>query len=82
MVGVLFTFAADSLTVHLSAENLSVDLKKLMAHKDKTVRGLTGGIEHLFKKNNVTYVKGKGVLKVGAASAGVGATFIPAPVSR
>ena len=49
-----------------TAEGLSVDLKKLMAHKEKTVRGLTGGIEHLFKKNNVTYVKGKGVLKVRA----------------
>ncbi len=47
-----------------TADNLSVDLKKLMGHKDKTVRGLTSGIEHLFKKNNVTYVKGKGSLKV------------------
>ncbi len=47
-----------------AADNLSVDLKKLMVHKDKTVKGLTGGIEHLFKKNGVTYVKGKGVLKV------------------
>jgi hypothetical protein len=44
-------------------DGLSYDLKKLMAFKDKTVKGLTGGIEHLFKKNSVTYVKGKGALK-------------------
>lgn len=46
-----------------AVEGLSYDLKKLMAFKDKTVKGLTGGIEHLFKKNSVTYVKGKGALK-------------------
>ncbi len=47
-----------------AVDGLSYDLKKLMAFKDKTVKGLTGGIEHLFKKNGVTYVKGKGSLKV------------------
>lgn len=38
------------------------DLDKVMSSKDKVVKGLTGGIEHLFKKNKVTYVKGKGRL--------------------
>ena len=33
-----------------------------MANKDKSVKVLTKGIEFLFKKNRVTYIKGKGVL--------------------
>lgn len=55
----------------LAVTGVSVELKKLMAFKDKTVKGLTGGIEHLFKKNGVTYVKGKGSLKVQTAAAGL-----------
>src|ERR1700712_2524676 len=35
----------------------------MMARKDKAVLDLTKGIEGLFKKNKVTYVKGKGALK-------------------
>jgi len=31
-----------------------------MKTKEKVVNGLTGGIEHLFKKNKVDYVKGHG----------------------
>lgn len=31
-----------------------------MKTKEKVVNGLTGGIEHLFKKNKVEYVKGHG----------------------
>jgi len=49
----------------INVTGVSVDLSKLMAYKDKTVKGLTGGIEHLFKKNSVTYIKGKGSLKSG-----------------
>jgi dihydrolipoamide dehydrogenase len=41
---------------------VTVDLKKLMANKSKTVSGLTGGIEFLFKKNKVDYIKGFGKL--------------------
>jgi dihydrolipoamide dehydrogenase len=33
-----------------------------MSNKNKSVQVLTKGIEFLFKKNNVTYIKGKGVL--------------------
>jgi dihydrolipoamide dehydrogenase len=36
------------------------DLKKMMAAKDKTVAGLTSGIEYLFKKNNVEHITGFG----------------------
>jgi len=44
--------------------DVSMDISKMQEAKSKSVKGLTGGIEHLFKKNNVTYVKGKGSLKV------------------
>lgn len=39
---------------------LEIDLPALMAQKDKAVSGLTRGIEGLFKKNKVNYVKGYG----------------------
>ena len=34
----------------------------MMQNKDKAVKVLTKGVEFLFKKNKVTYFKGKGVL--------------------
>ena len=42
---------------------VSLDLKTMMADKDKKVVDLTKGIEFLFKKNKVTYVKGRGSVK-------------------
>jgi pyruvate/2-oxoglutarate dehydrogenase complex dihydrolipoamide dehydrogenase (E3) component len=39
---------------------VSIDFKQLMNTKEKAVTGLTGGIEFLFKKNKVDYVKGWG----------------------
>ncbi|CAN6353855.1 unnamed protein product [Urochloa humidicola] len=42
--------------------NLEIDLSAMMAQKDKAVAGLTKGIEGLFKKNKVDYVKGFGKL--------------------
>ena len=41
---------------------LKLNLEKMMASKNKSVQALTKGIEFLFKKNKVTYLKGKGVL--------------------
>ena len=41
----------------------SLDLSKMMGHKAKGVEGLTKGIEFLFKKNKVTYIKGFGTFK-------------------
>jgi dihydrolipoamide dehydrogenase len=41
---------------------LKLNLDKMMASKNKSVQVLTKGIEFLFKKNKVTYIKGKGVL--------------------
>ena len=39
---------------------ITVDFPKLMQSKEKAVSGLTGGIEYLFKKNKVDYIKGWG----------------------
>lgn len=39
---------------------VSIDFPKLIAAKDKSVDSLTSGIEMLFKKNKVTYIKGEG----------------------
>ncbi|KAG2731336.1 hypothetical protein G9P44_005752 [Scheffersomyces stipitis] len=39
---------------------VSVNFPKLMEAKEKAVKQLTGGIEMLFKKNKVTYIKGSG----------------------
>ncbi|MFP6689648.1 MAG: dihydrolipoyl dehydrogenase, partial [Alphaproteobacteria bacterium] len=46
-------------------EGLSLDLEAMMGHKDKVVGDLTKGIAHLFKKNDITHLKGIGAL--GAA---------------
>ena len=39
---------------------IELDLKAMMGRKDKVVTNLTGGIEFLFKKNKITYIKGEG----------------------
>lgn len=41
-------------------KGLEVDLPAMMAQKSTAVQGLTQGIEMLFKKNKVTYIKGHG----------------------
>lgn len=42
--------------------DVEVNLPSMMKHKSTSVAGLTKGIEGLFKKNKVTYVKGAGTL--------------------
>ena len=44
----------------LSVKGLDFDIKKMLAAKDETVKGLTGGIEFLFKKNKIEWIKGAG----------------------
>lgn len=41
---------------------LSLDLKAMMRRKDEVVTGLTKGIEGLFKKNKIEWLKGIGVI--------------------
>ncbi|KAF3934276.1 hypothetical protein ABW19_dt0202825 [Dactylella cylindrospora] len=44
----------------IEVDNVRLNLKEMMAAKEKSVKSLTGGIEILFKKNGVDYVKGTG----------------------
>jgi dihydrolipoamide dehydrogenase len=44
----------------IKVKGLDVDVKAMQKHKDGIVDGLTKGIEGLFKKNKVTYIKGHG----------------------
>jgi dihydrolipoamide dehydrogenase len=43
----------------INIEGVSIDVGKMLESKEKTVHGLTGGIEHLLKKHKVDYFKGK-----------------------
>ncbi len=44
---------------------VKLDLKAMMGHKDKVVGDNVKGIEFLFKKNKVDWIKGHGALKSG-----------------
>tara|TARA_B100001093_G_scaffold282591_1_gene270008 strand:+ start:1506 stop:2909 length:1404 start_codon:yes stop_codon:yes gene_type:complete len=46
----------------IEISNVKLNIEKMMLNKDKTVQVLTKGVEFLFKKNKVTYIKGKGVM--------------------
>ncbi len=41
-------------------KGVSLDLGQMMASKEEVVSGLTQGIEFLFKKNKIEYIKGRG----------------------
>ncbi|CAI0626132.1 unnamed protein product [Linum tenue] len=57
----MFHEAQHSFAHHgVKVSNVEVDLPAMMGQKDKAVANLTKGIEGLFKKNKVTYVKGYG----------------------
>jgi dihydrolipoamide dehydrogenase len=46
----------------VNIEGLSMDVKKMQSNKAEAVKGLTGGIEYLFKKYKVDYIRGWGKL--------------------
>jgi dihydrolipoamide dehydrogenase len=45
-----------------SGQAVSIDMNQVHARKDKIVKGLTGGIEFLFKKHKIDWIKGSGRL--------------------
>ncbi len=58
-----FSMAQHDFTDHgIKVGKLELDLDAMMGRKSKIVKDLTGGIEYLFKKNNITSFKGKGRL--------------------
>ena len=46
----------------IEISDIKLNIKKMMLNKNKSIQVLTKGVEFLFKKNKVTYFKGKGVL--------------------
>ena len=49
--------------IGIEVGEVKLNLSKMMENKEKAVSALTKGIEFLFKKNKVTYFKGKGSFK-------------------
>ncbi len=49
----------------IAVSGAKIDVAKMQARKDKIVADLTGGIEMLFKKNKITWLKGHGKLTAG-----------------
>ena len=46
----------------IEISDIKLNINKMMSNKEKSVQILTKGVEFLFKKNKVTYFKGKGVI--------------------
>lgn len=51
-------FAGHGITVG----KVEIDVKQMIARKDKIVKDLTGGVAYLFKKHGITWINGKGRL--------------------
>ena len=58
-----FHKAKNFTNIGIEVGEVKLNLSKMMKNKDKAVADLTKGIEFLFKKNKVTYFKGKGSFK-------------------
>jgi len=46
----------------IEISGIKLNIEKMMSNKNKSIQALTKGVEFLFKKNKVTYLKGKGVV--------------------
>ena len=46
----------------IEIDGIRLNIEKMMSNKNKSIQVLTKGVEFLFKKNKVSYFKGKGVL--------------------
>ncbi|MDC0524712.1 dihydrolipoyl dehydrogenase [Pelagibacteraceae bacterium] len=46
----------------IEISDIKLNIEKMMLNKNKSINALTKGVEFLFKKNKVTYFKGKGVI--------------------
>jgi dihydrolipoyl dehydrogenase len=70
----LFEKARDGLEVHgVKTSGVELDLAAMMRRKDKVVKGLTGGVGSLFKKNGIKHIRG------AARIAGAGTVTVSAP---
>jgi dihydrolipoamide dehydrogenase len=80
-----YEFAQHAAAAHgINVGQLSLDLGKMLARKDDVVGQNTKGIEFLFRKNKITWAKGRGTLRAGnvvevsAPTTGTGAGAPPA----
>lgn len=64
-----FEVAKTEFSHHGIMGDVKLDLAKMLSRKDTVVKNLTTGIEGLFKKNKVTYIKGKGAITKAATGA-------------
>ena len=56
-----FENASHHLSEHgIDVSDVKIDIAKMLARKDGIVEKMTSGIEYLFKKNKITWVKGHG----------------------
>jgi len=46
--------------IAISVDNVTLNLGQMLKAKEESVKGLTKGIEYLFKQNKVDYIKGAG----------------------
>ena len=46
----------------IEIDGIKLNIEKMMSNKNKSIQVLTKGVEFLFKKNKVAYIKGKGVI--------------------
>ncbi|MDR5782981.1 dihydrolipoyl dehydrogenase [Caballeronia sp. LZ065] len=46
----------------ITMDNLAVDVEKMVGRKEAIVEKITGGVEFLFRKNKITWLKGHGKL--------------------
>ncbi|MEM5461664.1 dihydrolipoyl dehydrogenase [Paraburkholderia phytofirmans] len=66
-----FDKASHHLADHgISVENVKVDIVKMMSRKETVVEKMTKGVEYLFRKNKITWLKGHGKF-TGKTGAGV-----------
>lgn len=61
-----FEFARTHMAEHgVRVGDVTLDLPTMLTRKDRVVAANTRGIEYLFRKNKVTWAKGRGTLKPG-----------------
>ena len=58
-----FNKAKNFQNIGIEIEGLKLNLNKVMEKKNKAVNNLTKGVEFLFKKNKIKYIKGIGSLR-------------------
>ena len=44
----------------IEIDGIKLNIEKMISNKNKSIQVLTKGVEFLFRKNKVTYLKGKG----------------------